>query len=250
MYATEALERACADAWPPLVEDKIGDWRLRAAGGYTGRANSVLAVGEPGISVADALAQAVTFARAHAIPPMAQAVVGSRAEEQLAVHGWQPHIGYARGQLVTVLTVPLREEAANPSVLIMDQPTPAWWELAAGAPNPDPARRHVLSTGRIGYGLAVVGTSQAAATVRAAIVGDLLHIGALAVRPEHRRKGLAGELMAAAQAWGLERGATTAALQVEVGNRAALALYDRLGYSEHHRYRYWVPDRTCEDHAL
>src|SRR5262249_2675031 len=42
---------------------------------------------------------------------------------------------------------------------------------------------------------------------------------------------------------GAERGATTAYLQVIGDNGPALALYDRLGFVEHHRYRYLaLPD--------
>jgi ribosomal protein S18 acetylase RimI-like enzyme len=44
--------------------------------------------------------------------------------------------------------------------------------------------------------------------------------------------------MATLLEWGAERGATTAYLQVLGDNEPALALYERLGFVEHHRYRY------------
>lgn len=45
----EELARVTARAWQPLESEPLGDWTLRAAGGFTRRANSVLALGDPGI---------------------------------------------------------------------------------------------------------------------------------------------------------------------------------------------------------
>ena len=42
-----ALELLAARSWRGLEEERLGDWLLRAAGGFTGRANSVLVVGRP-----------------------------------------------------------------------------------------------------------------------------------------------------------------------------------------------------------
>ena len=42
--------------------------------------------------------------------------------------------------------------------------------------------------------------------------------------------------------WGRDRGARWGVLQVAVHNTAALALYARAGWTEHHRYRYLVRD--------
>ncbi|MEU1023825.1 GNAT family N-acetyltransferase, partial [Streptomyces sp. NPDC005904] len=36
------LARVCARAWQPLESERLGDWELRAAGGFSRRANSVL----------------------------------------------------------------------------------------------------------------------------------------------------------------------------------------------------------------
>jgi ribosomal protein S18 acetylase RimI-like enzyme len=52
---------------------------------------------------------------------------------------------------------------------------------------------------------------------------------------------VATALTAAAAAWGREHGARWAVLQVALHNTAARAFYDRLGTTEHHRYRYLVP---------
>src|ERR1700753_2875891 len=50
----ETLDRAAARTWRGTEEEALGGWLLRAAGGFTGRANSVLAVGDPGLPLAAA----------------------------------------------------------------------------------------------------------------------------------------------------------------------------------------------------
>lgn len=230
------MEQLCADAWLAVTEEKIGDWRLRAASGFTGRANSVLAVGDPGLAVRDALGQVCEFSHLHRIEPKAHVIVGSELERAIEAAGWVPDAGHEAGHLVSVLIGPLGE-ALDDRVTFLDEPSPHWWELAAGSTEPTAAQRHVLTTGEIGYGTA----ESTAGAVRAAMTGDLLHISRLAVRPEHRRRGLARSLMAASGQWAAARGATECVLQVWVGNAPALALYEALGFREHHRYRYWIP---------
>jgi ribosomal protein S18 acetylase RimI-like enzyme len=130
---------------------------------------------------------------------------------------------------------------------VVTTPGPGWWELAVGSAVPTAAQGHVLTSGKIGYGVAETeGVTTGA--VRGAIIGDLLHVSRLAVRPEFRRRGLAAALMGAVGAWGHDLGASWVVLQVSVTNAPALALYRGIGFTEHHRYRYWVPSMaTCKD---
>ncbi|MER6596248.1 GNAT family N-acetyltransferase, partial [Micromonospora purpureochromogenes] len=41
------LELASDEAWPAAVRDRLGEWLLRSAAGWSGRANSALPVGDP-----------------------------------------------------------------------------------------------------------------------------------------------------------------------------------------------------------
>ena len=77
--------------------------------------------------------------------------------------------------------------------------------------------------------------------LRATLVEDHLHLSVLDVVASERRKGLATVLVGAAAGWGLAHGARWAVLQVALHNAGAGALYGRLGFVEHHRYRYLVP---------
>jgi ribosomal protein S18 acetylase RimI-like enzyme len=238
----DELEHRCADAWPALADEPLGQWRMRAAGGFTGRANSTLTTGDPGMPVSRALRRAVAFAAGNGIAPTAHVVVGSAAEEAVASAGWRVDLDHPGGSESVVLTGPAAEfpQPASQHVAIEAHPRPTWWELTAAA-DPTPAQRHVLASGPlVGFGTGTA-DGEVVAAVRGAVVGDLLHVARLAVRPEHRRRGLATELVSALAAWGAEHGATTVVLQVAVHNTAAIRLYDALGCTAHHRYRYWVP---------
>lgn len=232
------LENLCADAWPAVAEEPLGQWRLRAAGGFTGRANSVLTTGDPGLPVRSALGRAIGFARTHNIKPAAHVTMGSAIERDLAGAGWVVDVDHPGGAESLVLTGCLQNlHRPESRAMVLTEPTPRWWELTTGSPEPTPAQRRVLAGGdKVGFGL--IGDAGA---VRGAVVGDLLHIARLAVSPENRRAGLATELLAALAEWASEQGATRCVLQVAEHNTAALRLYYGLGCVEHHRYRYWTP---------
>ena len=62
-------------------------------------------------------------------------------------------------------------------------------------------------------------------------VVDQLHILNLATDPDFRRRGLAGQLLAAAARQGLAEGLVEATLEVRRGNSGALAFYARHGFT-------------------
>jgi ribosomal protein S18 acetylase RimI-like enzyme len=259
--APESLEITCSRAWPPLVEEPLGTWRLRWADGFTGRANSALAVGDPGRAVPEALRAVCDFAHDRGIPPMVQVIRDSPNERAIVAEGWSQATRHHRGHEVVVLTAPLaagrifprESDASGPSdasfsAKVADEPTRGWWELALGPGEDTDAARSVLTGGKVGYGVATTADGTTAGVVRGALVDGWLHVGRLEVGPAFRRRGLASALMGALHTWGAEHGADRTVLQVAEGNSGALALYAGLGYAPHHRYRYWVPaPGSCED---
>ena len=188
------------------------------------------------------------FAHDQGIPPMVEVVRDSTNEAAIAAAGWREAREHPQSHEVVVLTGPLSAaSSASETVRVLDEPTSGWWELAAGSSEPTTAERHVLTTGKVGYGIAEIDGVTAGA-VRGALVDGWLHVARLAVRPEFRRRGVASALMSALGRWGAAQGAERWVLQVAEGNAEALALYTGLGCTPHHRYRYWVPrSASCED---
>ena len=66
------LERLAARTWRGLEEERLGDWLLRASGGFTGRANSALVVGDPGVPLPEAIAGVARWYQQRGLRPMAQ----------------------------------------------------------------------------------------------------------------------------------------------------------------------------------
>ena len=68
-----ALEDVAADGWRPFELAWLGapgaGWRLRAAEGFTGRANSVLALGDPGLPLPAAVDAAEGWYTSRGLPP-------------------------------------------------------------------------------------------------------------------------------------------------------------------------------------
>jgi ribosomal protein S18 acetylase RimI-like enzyme len=89
------LERVAAAHWRGTEEEWLGDWLLRAADGFTGRANSALPLGDPGLPLEAALAKVTRWYRHRGLPPMIVIPVPSdgdaparRLDDELARRGW------------------------------------------------------------------------------------------------------------------------------------------------------------------
>src|SRR3954447_13647684 len=63
------LERIANETWPAPVQEKLGGWTLRAADGWTGRANSALPLGDPGLGREAAIDAVVAWYRDRQLGP-------------------------------------------------------------------------------------------------------------------------------------------------------------------------------------
>lgn len=233
-----ALERIAAAGWPAVETEPLGRWLLRAAGGFTGRANSVLAVGDPGVPFDDAVRLVRAWYADRDLPARAAVVSPSAEDDAFAVRGWtaSPAVLVQSAGVGEVLE---RLPSAGVDVDVHDTPSTAW--LARYT-----ARGEVTETGRrVLTGGAAVGFAQAGdeptAIGRGVVTGDWLGLSAIEVAPTARRRGLGTAVTAALLRWGAERGATRAYLQVQTDNASARTLYAGLGFRTHHRYRYRTP---------
>jgi N-acetylglutamate synthase len=233
------LERLATRGWRGSEEAPLGEWLLRAGGGFTGRANSALVVGDPGIPLPDAVAAVAAWYAERGLPPVAM-LPGRQsraADTAFAAAGW------ARDEDVLVLTAPLTVPPADGvPVDLSPVPDDAW--LAGyrhrGRPLPPSAPAVLTNAEDVVFASVRLDPEPAplAAVARGVVTDGWLGVSAVTVEEQHRRRGLATAVMAALHRWGAERGAQWVYLQVSADNAPARALYRKAGFIEHHRYHY------------
>jgi GNAT superfamily N-acetyltransferase len=234
-----ALERLAARSWQGLERERYGDWLLRAGGGFTGRANSVLVVGDPPEDLTSAVATVTDWYSRRGLRPRAQVPRPGTEAADAALDA----AGWTRDDDVLVLTAPLAGWAppATP-VDLAPEPDAAWLTgyRYRGTPLPAVARDVLLSAPDPVFAAIRCDPEPAplAAVARGVVVDGWLCVTAVTVDERHRRRGLATAVMTGLGAWGRGRGGHSCLLQVAATNTAALALYERLGFTEHHRYHY------------
>jgi GNAT superfamily N-acetyltransferase len=233
-----ALEAVLARALVPEHTEQLSGWVLRADDGGTRRANAVLPLRQLKLPLDEALQRASSWYRSHGLPLLIRVPVAARRllDAELAVRGW-PAEGTAH-----VLTVPLVQLAAGRDDIAvrLDAAADAGWLERYRAGIGRTASKQALLRRDTDAVFASVRAAdgRAVAVARGVLDDDWLGIVAVDVAPEQRRRGLATALVGALAGWGAEHGARRAYLQVEVDNEAALALYARLGFTEHHTYHY------------
>ncbi|MET1037129.1 MAG: GNAT family N-acetyltransferase [Aeromicrobium sp.] len=233
----EALTRITSRGWPAVESVPLGDWELRAAGRFTGRANSVAVTGSPGMPFAEAEARVREFYAARSMPALAQVVVGSDHDRRFADAGWGPMPGYHGGAVVQVADLEPTHDA-DPEAIVSATADDDW--LAGYGRVEHPADARAVMEGPAQVAFVKIGTP-ALAIGRVVVTGEWAGLSAVEVRPEARRQGLARRIVETSMAWAVEHGADKAYLQTMRSNTAALALYAPYGFVDHHDYLYRVP---------
>jgi ribosomal protein S18 acetylase RimI-like enzyme len=236
-FSADELSRVTSRGWPALVSEPLGEWELRASGGFTGRANSVAVHGDPGLPFDDALAAVVAFYDEHDATPTAQVVIGSAYEPAFLDAGWAPSTEARPGAIVKVADLRGSYEP-DPHARVAPAADEAWLRLYPRAEDPVVARAVLEGPRTVGF---VAIGAPAVAIGRVVVTGEWAGVAAVEVVPERRREGLGRRIVDTALAWAMERGADKAYLQTMRDNTAALALYAPYGFVDHHEYRYLRP---------
>jgi len=247
-----ALEAVAARGWRALETEALGGWLLRASGGFTGRANSVLPLGDPGLPLAAAVDAAVAWYAARDLPakfllPLPDA---RPVDDELVRGGWSV------GDVVHVLVAPVGPLAGafadadlgrRPTVRVDGAVDDAWLGSYhyRGGELPPHARAVLHNGDSLGFASVRGADGSVLAIARGSVDVDpspggigWLGVTAVEVEPTARRRGLAGLVLRGLAAWAAERGAVGCYLQVAAENEPALRLYAGAGFVPHHDYQY------------
>ena len=219
--AQEAQRRALA-LWPDLELEELGAWLLRRSGTSTARrANSVLAMSPSGVP--DDYDRVVAHYEALGQRPIAAVLPDSDEDALFRGHGW------------------VLESHDHDTVFKIAGVASARRTLrGVQLPGLDVA---LVGDDRLVTAEAITDDGRVLASGVAAYADDWVGFRGIEVDPAERGRRLGLLVMAELLDWGAERGATTAYLQVLGDNARAHALYDGLGFVEHHRYRYLAEPR-------
>ncbi|MER5810815.1 GNAT family N-acetyltransferase [Streptomyces sp. NPDC002033] len=239
----EELARITARAWQPLESEALGGWTLRAADGFTRRANSVLPLGDPGIPLDEALARVSAWYAERGLPAYVQAATGAVGTQELLCaelerRGW---VNEVSAEVRTGALAPVGEaadradEAAVSAVALTRAPDEDWLARYGKVRDPELARRMLVEGPSVWFASLDGGR----AIGRCVVDGRWAGFAAVTVDPARRRQGLATVVMTALARRALEEGASAGWLQVETGNPGARALYDGMGFATHHAYHHF-----------
>lgn len=214
------LEHAAALAWPGVEHQWLDGWLLRFGHGVTRRANSAVPLD---VSAGDVGALVDWYAERGVAPLVA-------APDRL----FRVPAGVATDAENVVMTGEL--ESTYRGASIAAEPDDAWLRLYQREVPVDVLT--AVIDGEVAFA-ELGGAAVGRAAVTAAPDGTRwVGLSAVHVLETARRRGLARELCGALLAWGGERGATRAYVQVLADNAAALSLYESMGFTAHHRTRY------------
>ncbi|MFD8106245.1 GNAT family N-acetyltransferase [Streptomyces microflavus] len=241
------LAAVTARAWQPVESEPLGEWRLRAAGGFTRRANSALPLGDPGLPLGEAFGRVERWYEERGLPAYIQTATGAEGTQEtlcaeLERHGWRREV---TAEVRIAALAPVGDlDADVTAVRLTREPDEAWLSRYQRFSTPSPHVLRVLGSGPAVWFATVAGEAgeeAPAAIGRCVVDGRWAGFMAVEVAPEHRRRGLATSVMAALARRALDEGASAAWLQVEEDNEGARALYDGMGFAAHHRYHHFRP---------
>ena len=235
--------RAEAAVWPPLEVHDVDGWRVGLSGGFTRRANSVVALAEPR-DVTAAVKEVEHLYKAAGQAAIFRVCAQSQPEDLDDVLARR---GYREVAPTLVMVREHLEREAAPFAVdglactVADGPDEDWlsrWLDVKTSGRTDHQRAAALLTGARALYLTARDASGPVGVIRAALVDDWVALACLAVEARSRRRGIGRALTRAALAEAVARGARRAFLQVEESNEAAVEMYTRLGFTPAERYHY------------
>jgi ribosomal protein S18 acetylase RimI-like enzyme len=239
----EELARVAARAWRPVESERLGDWELRAASGFTRRANSVLPLGDPGVPLDEALDAVRRWYGERGLPAYVQTATGAEGTQELLCAELEAR-GWAREVTAEMWVGPLAPVAdlAEPSGVVLSREADEAWLARYQRKGMSEVALRVLGGGPSVWFATVPGsegTAAPAAIGRCVVDGRWAGFAAVEVDPDLRRQGLGTAVMAALARRALDEGASAAWLQVEAENEGARALYAGMGFAAHHAYHHY-----------
>ena len=239
------LEAQFFTCWPADETVEHEGWRMRATRGVSDRANSVHAAAWTGGDLDADIDAAEAFYAAKGLPATFMMIPGAQPE---GLDARLEARGYARTKETRVcLGDPARVAALDaPETVSIDlagDQSAEWADAYTRDANPADLAIRAEIMGRVAvprlYVLAREGAAPAGLGM-GVLRGDTAVVQGMRTLPDARGRGVARAVLAAIGRWAMSMDAARMALQVEVANPAANALYAAAGFEEVYRYAYRI----------
>ncbi len=231
------IEAAAYRSWPAAEVVDYDGWELRFAHGFSRRGNSVYPLELSTIGHEQKLEWCRQWYERHSLDLVIRQTVATEPglDEVLAQQG------FTEEGRTKVLVADLSGGDSGDTT-IAESPSPEWWGATAALWGIAGSRAEAWRTivDRIdlptGFGLITQG-GQSLAAGFGVVDSGWLGLFEVIVGDRNRRRGIGGSLTKALMAWGRDRGAQRAYLQVVADNTPAINLYEKAGFR--HAYDYW-----------
>lgn len=238
----EELAHVATRAWRPVESERLGEWELRAASGFTRRANSALPLGDPGLPLPAALDAVRRWYGDRGLPAYVQTATGAEGTQELLCAELE-RLGWVRevsAEMWIGALAPIADRDEGAGVVLSREADEAWLGRYQRKGVSEVALK-VLASGPSVWFATVPGAAGGApaAIGRCVVDGRWAGFAAVEVDPALRRQGLATRVMAALARRALDEGASAAWLQVETENAGARGLYAGMGFTAHHAYHHY-----------
>ncbi|MEY9994022.1 GNAT superfamily N-acetyltransferase/antitoxin (DNA-binding transcriptional repressor) of toxin-antitoxin stability system [Streptomyces sp. V4I8] len=241
----EELAQVATRAWRPVESERLGEWELRAASGFTRRANSVLPLGDPGMPLEEALDAVRRWYGDRGLPAYVQTATGAEGTQELLCAELE-RLAWVRevtAELWVGALAPIadRVEPGEASGVVLAREADEAWLARYQRKGVSEVALKVLGSGPSVWFATVPGAGGGApaAIGRCVVDGRWAGFAAVEVDPALRRQGLATRVMAALARRALDEGASAAWLQVEAENVGAREMYAGMGFGAHHAYHHY-----------
>jgi ribosomal protein S18 acetylase RimI-like enzyme len=234
----ERIEKSGFAAWSPDETATIAGWTVASSGGFTRRLNSASSIGPADTSLGSRDEIAAWLAERGAGMTVRWTPLMDAGVAAACMNTWG--LAALDDTNVMVRETPLASEHGDVTAVPADDPAYTADLMHLNMRHPalrSSWDRIVARTGSSAVGLWVPGRA-----VGFTVVCDgISSVFSVAVRDDCRRTGLATRIMSASAAWAFDQGAEWQFVQVLGTNKAAIELYEGLGFSERYRYRYLEP---------
>ncbi len=244
MIEVDSLELATLSAVPPeRLDDGVAGWLVPMDHGTVGRARSAVPLSHQPPSVADVVAIATRYRQNGFLPVFRLPELPAFAE----IKAWLCAQGFKARQPTQVMVAAVdalhpASSSAEYAVRLDTLPDDAWRSVFLGEgfdPVDGASRVGILSRARESRYASIRCKGAAVACGMASFSHGWLGVHGMRTLAAYRGKGMASALLSAMVRSARTRGIERAFLQVDGANKAAVRLYERMGFTLAWTYAYW-----------